>query len=68
MVSTISLAENDDSEAYDSVLQISHLVGSNRGQLELHRKSFKSDYDGKHQETRSKFKDVLNFFSKLRIF
>ena len=38
MVSTISLAENDDSEAYDSVLQIGHLVGSNRGQLELHRK------------------------------
>ena len=41
MVSTISLAEKDDSEAYDRVLQIGHLVGSNRGQLELHRKSFK---------------------------
>ena len=35
MVSTISLAENDDSEAYDSVLQIGHLVGSNRGQQEF---------------------------------
>ena len=41
MVSTISLAENDDSQASDSVLQIGHLVGSNRGQLELHRKSSK---------------------------
>ena len=41
MVSTISLAEKDDSEAYDSVLQIGHLGGSNRGQLELHRQSFK---------------------------
>ena len=41
MVSTISLAENDDSEAYDSVSQIGHLVGSNKGQLELHRESFK---------------------------
>ena len=39
--STTSLAENDDSEASDSVLQIGHLVGSNRGQLELHRKSSK---------------------------
>ena len=41
MVSTISLAENDDSKAYDSVLQIGHLVGSKKGQLELHRESFK---------------------------
>ena len=41
MLSTISLAENDNSEASDSVLQIGYLVGSNRGQLELHRKSFK---------------------------
>ena len=41
MVSTISLAKNDNSEASDSVSEIGHPVGSNRGQLELHRKSFK---------------------------
>ena len=60
MVSTISLAENDDSQASDSVLQIGHLVGSNRGQLELHRKAPKCDYDEKHQKTRPKrrFRDV----------
>ena len=41
MVSTISLAENDDLQASDSVLQIGHLVGSNRVQQELYRKSSK---------------------------
>ena len=41
MVSTLSLAKNDDSEASDSVLQIGHLVGSNRVQQEPHRKSSK---------------------------
>ena len=41
MVSTISLAKNDDSQASDSVLQIGHLVASNRVQQELYRKSSK---------------------------
>ena len=41
MVSAISLAENDDLEASDSVLQIGHLVASNSVQQELHRKSSK---------------------------
>ena len=41
MVSIISLAENDDSHASDSVLLIGHLVSSNRGLLELDRKSSK---------------------------
>ena len=41
MLSTVSLAENDESEASDSVLQIGHLVGSNSVQQELHRKSSK---------------------------
>ena len=34
-------SSNDDSLASDSVFQIGHLMGSNGGQLELHRKSSK---------------------------
>ena len=53
MVSAISLAENDDLEASDSVWQIGHLVGSNSVQKKYTVKAAKCDYDGKHQKTRS---------------
>ena len=56
IVSTISLAENDDSEASDRVFQIRHLLGSNGVQQELHCKSPKCDYVGKHQEDTVKTK------------
>ena len=41
MISTIRESKNDYYEVSDSVLQIGHLVGSNKVQQELHRKSSK---------------------------
>ena len=67
MVSTISLAENDDSQASDSVLQIGHLVGSNRGQLELHRKSFKKwlGWKAPNNKVKKKIQTRVIFFLKI---
>ena len=41
MVSTITLAENVDSEANDDVLQIGHLLGRNWVKVALHREGSK---------------------------
>ena len=41
MVSTITLAENVDSEANDNVLQIGHLLGRNWVKVALHREGSK---------------------------
>ena len=41
MISTIRLAENNDTEARDNILQIGHLLGRNGVRWEFHRKSSK---------------------------
>ena len=57
MVSTISLAENDDWEASDSVSQIGHLVAVIVFSENFTVKAPKCDYNGKQKKKQAQSED-----------